>query len=57
MIKVFNFIKWITIVNYKNSIDHLTSLGINEVENKNAAIKKSLNRFNLKNMILYIKKL
>jgi len=57
MIKVFNFIKWITTVNYKNSIDHLTSFGINEVENKNAAIKKSLNRFNLKNMILYIRKL
>ena len=45
MIKVFNFIKWITIVNYKNSIDLLTSFGINEEENKNAATKKSLNRF------------
>ena len=48
MIKVFNFIKWITTVNYKNSIDHLTSFGINEEENKNAATKKSLNRFNLR---------
>jgi hypothetical protein len=43
-------------VNFKNSIDLLTSLGINEGENKNAATKKSLNRFNLKNLILYFRK-
>ena len=53
MIKVFNFIKWITTVNYMNSIDLLTSFRINEEENKNVATKKSLNRFNLKNMLLY----
>ena len=43
-------------MNYKNSIDHLISFGINEEENKNAATIKSLNRFNLKNMILWIRK-
>jgi len=40
--------KWITFVNCKNSIYLLTSFGINEEENKNAATKKSFNRFNLK---------
>ena len=40
-------------LNFKNSIDLLISFGINEEENKNAATKKSLNRFNLKNMFLY----
>ena len=40
-------------LNFKNSIDHLISIEINEEENKNAATKKSLNRSNLKNVILY----
>ena len=45
--------KWISSLNCKNSIYLLTSFGINEEENKNAATKKSFNRFNLKNMLLY----
>ena len=32
-------------MNCKNSIDLLTTFRINEEENKNAATKKSLNRF------------
>ena len=44
-------------MNCKNYIDLLTSFGINEEENKNAATIKSLNRFyNLKNKILYIRR-
>jgi hypothetical protein len=39
-------------MNFKNTIDHLTSFGINEEEDENAVTKKSLNRFNL---IHYIK--
>jgi len=42
MIKALNFMKWITFVNCKNSIYLLTSFGINEEENKNAATKKAL---------------
>ena len=42
-------------MNCKNSNYLLTSFGINEEENKNAATKKSLNRSNIKNVILYIR--